>query len=390
MIRGGGARTHEVALLHALAAFRRLRSFSLQLGESAMDLHMLAGILLRAPQLTEVQLDIPFRAEAGVTALFPVLLRCHRVHLRVSMTDVEEEVLGRLARMCATSPPAWTQLRLSLKHNMVTDAGVAHLVAIADGCPQLEDLHLNLSYVPMGMAGLRQLVELPAVARRLRRCVLKLDSDLPHPERLDTGLHVDARHLEALRLSMAFTVVVGFDRLQLGPRLHRLELDLEGCRFGGRGAVAALAAALAGAAPTLRTLVLRMVAMQLTDAQLVPLLQHGVGALHRLERAVLNIGGNPITDAAVDAVVAHLPASVRHLSLDVGDARGVHRLDLASRTLLEGLHLCASATTVVALGLPDNLVQLGLDLDDAHLLLPDGLRLPHSRLPCVRRKQTKK
>jgi hypothetical protein len=143
----------------------------------------------------------------------------------------------------------WTHFYLSVKHGMLGNRGAWCVAEVVRRAVALEVLHLNLSYVPMGMAGHRALLAIPgSPAGGLRSCVIKLDSDMLDAtddesgpvqivfffatiKKQPVGVIVTTSDLEHLRLSLAFTAVLGFHRLQLGVRLRRLSLDLEGCQL---------------------------------------------------------------------------------------------------------------------------------------------------------------
>jgi hypothetical protein len=317
--------------LRCLARFRGVSTLRLSVDDASISVPRLAWTLRRLVCLRDISLDLSLRSDvdgpAGA-ALAAAVYGCQRVSLRMYMSDVEDCVLRSFLRVCQTQPepPRWQELHLRLKHNLISDKGAGHLAAIVHLSPRLERLIVNLSYNPVGYEGRMRLLELP---ESLQRCVLKMDTDMVESESEMFRWRFPAPpRMEHYSVSLAFSVLGDFETRTLGSQLASLDLDMEGCSSTS-STLPTLTAALACMRETLRSLTLRFAYMNLSDEPVMHLCDRGIGTLHGLHTLALYLNGNGLTDAGMGVIAGALPRSVEHLTLDCGDNRGIHAVDLA-------------------------------------------------------------
>ena len=362
--------------LSTLSQFQNLKRLELFVDDAAIDLPSLGNTLLKMSNLESLSLGLSMRTDTvhpiTLTTIWKVAVRMRTLKMAMRMSDIKDAVIAGLLDVCRTTPPAWEDLHLSLKHNLLSDAAASYLAAVVRLCKGLRNLHLNMSYNPVTARGRHLLGGLCA----MRHCVLKLDSDL----REMAPFVMAPREGDSVRLCMssAYNAIGIPENLFLGRTLRHLDLDLEGCRLHSNSALPRLADALSRMGGTLRFLSLGLADVGLLDSAFGVLCERGIANLRGLHTLGMHVASNRLSDTAISTLLGALSREVRHVELDVGDNMDLRNIALAGLNQVHTLHLQAGPGVIDALTLPSQLKRLSLSLIDAtvtcKITLPASLR----------------
>ena len=372
------------AFLAVLSKMPSLTKLHMGIDDAFLPIPELGQVLGNLCSLDTLSLNLSMRTDtshpATLVPIWRVATQCRRVRVALRMSDLTDKVMHTLLQVCVERTPRWEALHLNLKHNLLSDAGAAHIASVVLCSPRLARLHLNLSYNLLSSTGRALSSHFPS----LEQLVLKVDSDMVEMEDflLDSQGELDS--LRSVALSAAYTMVSAPTDLSLGRSIRRMSLDLEGCRLLHALVLSRLATAIGGLHGTLEYLSLGLSDMKLTDRLVSELFACGIAPLLRLIDLRVHLASNYMTDGAVTSLVSSLPVSVRWLLLDVGDNGGVQRLHLAALTRLHSLKLIASRLCLCALDMPTQVEVLSLDLLDARVTcsvhIPSSVRSLDLRL----------
>ena len=222
----------SMGILNCLGQCRNLKRLSMEVSDHAMSVSVLGAVVGSLGNLNQLYLVFRMRNDLDKVSLQPLVMagvQCEHMRLSMNMCDIGDDVIQMMADVVKRHPPKWESVRISLKHNFITNSGVLLLVDMLASCHSLRTLHLDLSYNRLSPSEC-----VPILGNKnLRNCTLKLDGDVFQFSFLKFQ-HSLAVPLQRLRLSAAFCVPMfptGFLFGQGG--LRHLNLDLEGCHFWG-------------------------------------------------------------------------------------------------------------------------------------------------------------
>ena len=222
----------SMGILNCLGQCSSLKCLSIHVSDNAMPVSVLGAVVGSLGCLKQLSLVFRMRNDLDKVSLQPLVMagvHCKHMRLSMNMCDIGDDVLQMMADVVERHPPKWECVRISLKHNLITNTGVLLLVNILAKCHLLRTLHLDLSYNRLSPSECAPILG----NKNMRQCTLKLDGDVFQFSFLKLQ-HSPAEHLQRLRLSAAFCVPMfpaGFVFGQGG--LRHLNLDLEGCHFLG-------------------------------------------------------------------------------------------------------------------------------------------------------------
>ena len=222
----------SLGILNCLGKCSNLKCLSMHVSDNAMPVSVLGAVVGSLGGLKQLSLVFRMRNDLDKVSLKPLVMagvHCEHMRLSMNMCDIGDDVIQMMADIVENHPPKWEHVRISLKHNFVTNNGVVVLVNMLVNCHSLRTLHLDLSYNRLSPSECAPILGI----KNLRQCTLKLDGDVFQFSFLKLQ-HSPAVQLQRLRLSAAFCVPMfpaGFLFGQGG--LRHLNLDLEGCHFLG-------------------------------------------------------------------------------------------------------------------------------------------------------------